>query len=49
MSIESKQLSLDSIGISFFGHRWTQIIKILKLRNNIIICEYLRKSASYLT
>ncbi len=38
---------LDSIGISFFGHRWTQIIKILKLQNNNIICVYLPACASH--
>ena len=42
-------MELDSIGISFFGHRWTQIVKILKSQNKNIVCIYLRKSTSYLT
>jgi len=31
----------------FLGHRKTQIVKILKLRNNNVICVYLRKPARH--
>jgi hypothetical protein len=47
--LSGKTANLIVKEISFFGHRWTQIVKILKLQNNNVICVYLRKSVSYLT